>query len=227
MAAAIASAVLALGACGSARLSAPSYVQQPTAALQPASYPPPPARVEFIPATPSGSAVWLDGEWTWQGRRWAWKAGRWVEAPPNASYSPWSTVRDKTGTLYFAEGKWRDAKGQELPDPKPLALARVRGGAVVNPEGEQVPQAPDVRPDRAPAGPEADAGIGIPQTPSGATPTGTEPKGGALQNGGTQIPEGGAPLDAGPPDVVIKDAAGDMHAMPLGTSTASPRMVTP
>ena len=174
MAVAIASGVLA---CGAARLPAPLYVQQTTEALQPADYPPPPARVELIPPIPTGAAVWIDGEWTWQGRRWAWKAGRWVEPPPNASFAPWTTVRDKMGSLYFAEGKWRNAKGQDVPDPKPLALAEVRGGAVVNPEGEPVEQAPVVQPDRAAGGALRDAESGPPETPSGATPTGTEPKG--------------------------------------------------
>ena len=50
------------------------------------------------------------------------------------------------GTLYVAEGKWRDDKGHELPDPDALAVGRTRGGAVVNPEGEEVPAAPNVQP---------------------------------------------------------------------------------
>ncbi len=215
MAVAIASAVFA---CGAARLPAPSYVPQPTAALQLADYPPPPAQVELIPKIPGGNAVWIDGEWTWQGRRWAWKTGRWVEPPANASYSPWTTVRDMTGVLYVAEGKWRDAKGQDVPDPKALAMAMVRGDAVVDPEGEAVPRTPNVRSDQTPGGPSREAGAGPPETPSGATPTGTEPKGGT-GNDGHQFPEGGAPPDAGEPDVMVKDAAHDMDAMPLGAGS--------
>lgn len=167
----IALGACALVACGAARLPAPPYVMQPTAALLEADYPPPPARVELVPASPRSDAVWIDGEWTWQGSRWAWKTGRWVVAPPDASFSPWTAVRGVTGSYYVAEGKWRDRKGTEIADPPALSVAKVRGGAVTNAEGEEVPQTPNVHPD----------------TPRDAS-TAAEP-------------DGGAPLDAGAPDV--------------------------
>lgn len=170
-------------ACGAARLPAPSYVGQPTDALLEADYPPPPAHVEFVPAQPNGDAVWVDGEWTWQGRRWAWKPGRWLVPPANAKFSPWTSVRNKTGVLFVAEGKWRDEKGRELADPKPLAVGRTRGGSVVNAEGEDVPATPNVLPQDPPGGGGGGGGArsnegdgGAPETPSGSTPTGTEPK---------------------------------------------------
>ena len=122
--------IAAIAACGAARLPAPTYVKQPTESLQEVSYPPPPARVELVPDAPNGSAVWIDGEWTWQGKRWAWKPGRWIAPPADAAFSPWTSVRDKAGLLYVAEGKWRDKQGRELPDPKPLAVANTRGGHV-------------------------------------------------------------------------------------------------
>ena len=117
--------------------------------------------------------MWLDGEWTWQGQRWSWKPGRWVAPPANAVFSPWTSVRDATGTLYVAEGKWRDGKGNDLPDPKPLAVAKVRGGAVTNAEGEDIPQTPNVRVQEREAGAGTarsaprDAAVGPPETPSG------------------------------------------------------------
>lgn len=177
-AAAAAAVAGALVACGAARLPAPKYVGQPTEALQRADYPPPPARVEFVPEQPKDDAVWIDGEWTWQGRRYAWKPGRWLVPPSNAKYSPWTAVRDKTGILYVAEGKWRDEKGREVADPKPLAVGRTRGGSVVGPEGEDNPPAPNVPAQTPPGGgaAEGDKDGGAPETPSGATPTGTEPK---------------------------------------------------
>lgn len=182
----------AAAACGAARLAAPSYVAQPTDALLTADYPPPPAHVEFVPKQPNDDAVWVDGEWTWQGRRWAWKPGRWVVPPANAKFSPWTSVRDKTGVLFVAEGKWRDEKGRELADPKPLAVGRTRGGSVVNPEGEDVPATPNV-PSQDPPGAGGAKGSerdsGAPQTPSGATPTGTEPK--------AEPPEDAGSSDAG------------------------------
>jgi len=167
----------AIIACGSARLPAPVYLGQETGALQQADYPPPPGRVEFIPASPRADAVWIDGEWLWQGRRYAWKGGRWVAPPANAKYSPWTGTWGTTGIYYIAEGVWKDSSGQDLPDPRALAVGRVRGGGVVNPEGEDVPATPNVRPDRTGTGAgRRDGAAGPPETPSGATPTGTEPK---------------------------------------------------
>lgn len=145
-------------ACGAPRLPAPVYVGQPTAALEPVAYPPPPARVEFIPDPPKPSgAVWIDGEWTWQGTRWAWKRGRWVVPPPNARYSPWTSTRDRSGLYYVAEGRWRDAQGGEVPEPTPLAVGRTRGGAVTDPEGDTVKLPPNVAPG-TPSGGLVDAG---------------------------------------------------------------------
>jgi len=198
-------------ACGASRLPAPAYVGQPTEALAQVDYPPPPARVEQVPETPKDDAVWVDGEWTWQGRRWAWKQGRWLLPPANAKFSPWTSTRDSSGNLFVAEGKWRDPKGNELPDPEPLATARTRAGGVVSPEGEEVPPAPNARPT-----PPGSRGTGTehmgPQTPSGATPTGTEPKTGPV------IDSGAPPVDGAIPDAGPFDAEPD--ALPLGARTS-------
>ena len=126
-------AMVALGfwGCGLSRLPHPRWVSQPTSALVEVPYPPPPGRVEFVPKQPSDQAVWIDGEWTWNGRRWAWRVGRWVVPPVDpvtlslrqpAAFSPWVTVRSGDGTLYIAEGTWRDVRGGDLPEPTPLAL---------------------------------------------------------------------------------------------------------
>jgi hypothetical protein len=205
----IAGAVLA---CGSSRLPAPPYVGQPPEALQQVAFPPPPARVEYVPPAPKSDAVWIDGEWTWQGSRWAWKRGRWVVPPANAAYSPWTSNRDRMGILYVAEGKWRDKQLRELPDPEALAVGRTRGGAVTNPEGEPVEGTPNV-PLNAPAG----AGRGKaadergPETPSGATLTGTE------RTTPPIIPDAGEPSDAGLVDVGLDDAMVMPDAVPLGS----------
>lgn len=212
----------AMLACGAARLPAPAYVQQPTSALEPVTFPPPPARVEYVPQIPKDSAVWIDGEWSWQGRRWAWKPGRWVTPPENAKYSPWTAARDKLGNLYVAEGRWRGPDGGELEDPKPLALGRTRGGGVTDPEGEAVPQAPNVRPGtpggkRDHTGEEEDGAA--PETPSGTTPTGTEPKSGAT------VDSGAPPVDGSIPDVSIADVV-THDALPLGEPSGAQRSAT-
>lgn len=130
-------------ACGAPKLPAPPYVEQPTSALTEVPYPPPPARAEAVPPEPKDEgAVWLDGEWTWQTRRWAWKPGRWVKPPSGARFSPWTTVRDRTGTLYFAAGRWRDAKGAEISEPEPLAVGGPAPAAVISPEGQEVREGP-------------------------------------------------------------------------------------
>ena len=193
-----------LVACGSSRLPRPTYVQQPTEALQEADYPPPPARSEVVPAAPGGNAVWIDGEWVWQGGRYAWKVGRWVPPPSNASFSPWTSVRGEMGTFYIAEGKWRDSKGVEVAEPLALSAAKVRAGSVVNSDGEDVERTPNLRPDTAESlerkqqrreQRRENREAGAPETPSGATPTGTEPKAGPSVDAGVS-----APVDAGSTD---------------------------
>ena len=203
----IASAVLA---CGASRLPAPPYVGHPTEALQQVAFPPPPARVEYVPPAPKSDAAWIDGEWTWQGARWAWKRGRWVVPPASAAYSPWTSNRDRTGVFYVAEGRWRDKQLRELPDPVPLTVGRAGGGPVTNPEGEEVPASPNVPVDAPPSSGRGKAGDGRgPETPSGATITGTERKATPV------IPDGGGPSDAGLVDVGLDDAMRMPDALPL------------
>lgn len=132
--------MLAASACGSSDLPAPAFVQQPTSALSQIPYVPPPPRIEYVPEKPkTGGVVWIDGEWVWQGQRWAWKRGRWVKPPTNAAFAPWTTVRDKAGTLYMAQGAWRDRFGVEVPEPEPVALAGRVAVPVVGPAGDEIP----------------------------------------------------------------------------------------
>ena len=123
--------MLALLFACTAPLPHPPYVRQPTTALVETPFPPPPARAEFVPNRPAKGAVWIDGEWTWRGHRWGWNAGRWVFPPPGAAFSPWSTVRAADGTLFFAQGTWRDAQGDVVAAPVPLALGT--SGATASP----------------------------------------------------------------------------------------------
>lgn len=126
----------ALLACGASRTPEPSFVAHPTSALVEVPYPPPPARVEVVPAQARKDAVWLDGEWVWQGRTWAWRTGRWVVPPSGAAYAPWTTVRSDGGILYAAEGRFRRRDGTEVEPTLVLTSGRARGGPVVTPEGD-------------------------------------------------------------------------------------------
>jgi hypothetical protein len=155
-------------ACGG-DLPAPSYVQQQASALTSVRYPPPPARVEFVPDQPVSGAVWIDGEWVWRGRRWAWRQGRWVAPPSGARFSPWTMVRGDDGTIFYASGAWRDAKGQDVPEPAPVATARPSSGGVVNPEGETENTSQILR-SRANGAPRSVSPLGSSATPPPSAP---------------------------------------------------------
>jgi len=122
--------VVGLAACRRS-LPHPPYAQHPSSALQPVTSPPPPARPETIPEQPSDDAVWLDGEWIPSGRRWSYRPGRWVVPPAGAVYCPWTITRGEEGVLYHASGTFRDAQGQELDEPPPLAGANTDAGPSV------------------------------------------------------------------------------------------------
>jgi hypothetical protein len=121
------------------RFPRPPYSAQPTSALTPLTAPPPPARVEAVPARPKPTAVWIDGEWTWRRGRWSWLPGRWIDPPPGETFSPWVVVRGLDGKLWMAQGTWRDTKGNPVDEPTPLALGVVDSGQVVNASGEIQP----------------------------------------------------------------------------------------
>jgi hypothetical protein len=132
-------------ACSS-QLPEPRSTTQPESAFSEVDYPPPPARVEFVPAKSSASAVWVNGEWLWSGRRWSWRPGAWVVPPEGASYARRALVRRDGGKLLFAPGAWRDKQGEEVAAP-PEKSAGARSGAVINAEGETEPVGPDVHAD--------------------------------------------------------------------------------
>ncbi len=127
-------------------LPQPRYAPQVTAALVPVGYPPPPARVEIVPAQPTRETVWIDGEWEWMGSKWGWIHGRWVVPPQGARFSPWTTIRDEVGSVYFAGGVWKDAQGGLLSAPAPVATGRSRPGDVTSPEGDDETTAPTPAP---------------------------------------------------------------------------------
>jgi hypothetical protein len=123
----------------------PPYAAQPTAALVEVGSPPPPGRVEIVPADPAADAVWVDGEWVWRRERWAWLSGRWVRVPPGAAFSPWVFERGLDGRLWCAAGVWRDASGSAIDPPAALATAAVEAGSVVNADGTSETTGPTLR----------------------------------------------------------------------------------
>jgi hypothetical protein len=113
-------------------------------------FPPPPARVEFIPEKPNSGAVWIDGEWSWTGRRWAWTYGRWVIPPSSATFARWRTARTSDGILLFAPGTWHDERGAQIAEPLPLAVGVAREGEVILPHGQPEKTAPNQVPAKTP-----------------------------------------------------------------------------
>jgi hypothetical protein len=125
-------------ACGAPALPRPALVAHRATDLVPIATPPPPARMEIIPTRPRvDGVVWLDGEWTFHGKRARWRRGRWVVPPHEARYAPWTEVRGPDAQLYFAPGKWVDARGEAIPEPPALATAPASRTTVFNDLGEE------------------------------------------------------------------------------------------
>lgn len=139
-----------VAACSSpAQRPGPTLVAQPRTAFVPVPYPPPPARVEVVPASPRPDAIWIGGEWDYRFRRWIWTYGRWTIAPAGGRYARWTLVRDRRGELSFAPGAWRDERGKVLEPPAALATARARENDVVEEDGSRQ----EVGPNRDPPPP--------------------------------------------------------------------------
>lgn len=132
-------------ACGSPSLPGPKLVAHPSTDLAPVEYPPPPARAEVVPAKPDGDAVWVDGEWSFRGKKWRWHRGRWVEHRSELRFAPWTAVRSQDGQLYVAEGRWVDAKGNQVDEPRLLAEAPPSKSIVINEQGEDEDVGRDIR----------------------------------------------------------------------------------
>ena len=84
-------------------------------------FPPPPARVEVVPADPGPPCVWVDGQWNYVARRWRWRDGDWVQPAEGCYYAPPRMVwvpQMKTDTLYYLEGRWYRDSGVTCDLPR-------------------------------------------------------------------------------------------------------------
>jgi len=110
--------------------------------------PPPPAKVEAIPEAPAREGiVWVDGEWSYRGRRPRWRRGRWVVPPEGARFAPWTSVRGPDGKLWYAQSKWVDVRGAEIPAPKAVVEAEPSKTTVIGDFGEDEDVGRDVTED--------------------------------------------------------------------------------
>jgi hypothetical protein len=108
---------LALGVAGCrGGLPRPSSGPVPVDSMIEVPYPPPPARVEEVPAQKAAGDVWIDGQWDWDGRMWRWIPGAWVTPRKGAYFTNWTTRRERDGSLHFARATWRDATGRALDE---------------------------------------------------------------------------------------------------------------
>ena len=98
----------------SSSLSRPPSGPLPADAMVEVPYPPPPGRVETVPAQKKSAEVWIDGQWEWSGRDWRWVPGTWMVPPPHAYFTPWTTKHDPDGRLLFAPAAWRGKDGKPV-----------------------------------------------------------------------------------------------------------------
>ena len=70
--------------------------------------PPPPVRVEVVPA-PRPGFVWAPGYWTWDGHHHIWSAGHWEAERPDHHFVPAQWV-DTPGGWRFIPAHWEHAE---------------------------------------------------------------------------------------------------------------------
>jgi hypothetical protein len=86
----------------------PVYVQQPPpnaeVVVEQPSEPPPP-QVEFRPAPPDPTYVWVGGVWEWRGR-WVWLHGHWDRPHPGHVWMGGHWEPREHGSVWISAG-WR------------------------------------------------------------------------------------------------------------------------
>lgn len=168
------------GTCASALIGCGSSLPRPTAVKNDPSgyvevpYPPPAARIEFMPPKPDkpGNIVWADGEWRWRGKRWRWTNGGWFNVPTGTKLAHWAVVIRADGQMMFAPSVWEDASGKALaaaPTPIQKSLTNV----TQLDEPETVRQEPAVHGADVPANPNAVAGAHSSDASQGSPGTGS------------------------------------------------------
>jgi hypothetical protein len=94
---------LVLAGCGNQVSVAPVGAHPSNGAVA-VPFPPPPARVEEIPAKPRPECVWVDGYWEFSDR-WEWQPGEWVLPQAGCRLAP-VELRRTQGRLFHARPRW-------------------------------------------------------------------------------------------------------------------------
>ena len=112
----LASVLVAAGTFGAFALSA-AYTAPSEAATSVMVQvgPPPPLRVEIVPAARHGY-FWVPGYWNWRHHRHVWVAGTWVRERRGYVYRP-HRWEQRDGRWFLYKGRWdRDHDG--IPDSR-------------------------------------------------------------------------------------------------------------
>jgi len=117
---------LSLTSCGSRRATAPRGAHPQNAAVV-VPYPPPPAKVEEVPAQPDARCVWTDGYWDFSDR-WEWQPGEWVVPQTHCRLAP-VELRRQAGQLWHAKPRWYPDNvsllGLQSACPRPPACSQI------------------------------------------------------------------------------------------------------
>jgi hypothetical protein len=128
----------AAAGCGSRHAEAPRGAHPPNDAVS-VPYPPPPAKVEEVPAQPHAACVWADGYWDFSDR-WEWQAGEWVVPQAHCRLAPME-LRRQGGLLLHARPRWYPDNvtllGAQSACPRPPACSQIsRKNAVGSGSGQ-------------------------------------------------------------------------------------------
>ncbi len=121
----LATAVGCLAACGASQAEAPRGAHPPNDAVS-VPFPPPPAKVEEVPAQPNPACVWVDGYWEFTDR-WEWQPGEWVIPQAHCRLAP-VELRRQAGLLLHARPRWYPDNvtllGPQSACPRPPACSQ-------------------------------------------------------------------------------------------------------
>jgi hypothetical protein len=124
--AALLAILAAVPGCGPRHAEAPRGAHPPNGAVS-VPYPPPPAKVEEVPAQPHAACVWADGYWDFSDR-WEWQAGEWVVPQPHCRLAPME-LRRQGGLLLHARPRWYPDNvtllGVQSACPRPPACRQI------------------------------------------------------------------------------------------------------
>jgi hypothetical protein len=102
----LAAMLVTMSAACTVTATAPRVVVQPPLAEVVVARPPPPVRVEVIPAAPGAEWVWQPGHWRWEHNEYVWRPGHYEKRPGAAAYWVRPEWVARNGQWVFQPGHW-------------------------------------------------------------------------------------------------------------------------